>query len=174
MTSAGEVPRSLPERTGHALIKLGETLNVLAEHALAPLGLRGKHLHVLTLVRDHRLSQQELAELVGMDRTSMVALIDDLERLGLATRQRSETDRRRYLIVPTPAAEDTLRECAELLDRAEARLFGELTTSEYLLLREIVKRLLVRVNDAGTPNGTADGTATSTATGAAADSAGDP
>jgi DNA-binding MarR family transcriptional regulator len=146
MSSTGEVPWPLPERTGYALIKLGETLNVLAEHALAPFGLRGKHLRVLTLARDHQLSQQELAELVGMDRTSMVAVIDDLERLGLAIRQRSETDRRRYLIVPTPAAADILRQCAAVLDEAEASLFGELSSAEYLLLREIVRRLLVKVS----------------------------
>ena len=144
-----EVFQPLPDRTGYALIKLGEVFKVLAEHALAPLGLRGKHLHVLTLARDHQLSQQELAELAGMDRTSMVAVIDELERKGLAVRRRSTADRRRYLIVPTPAAEDMLRRCAAALDQAEAGLFGELSHAEYLLLRELVRRLLLRAEDGG-------------------------
>lgn len=139
--------RVLPDRTGYLLVKLGEAINAQAEHALAPLGLRGKHLHVLTLASQQRLSQQELAELIGMDRTSMVGVIDELERLGLATRQRDEADRRRYLIVPTEEAQDALRRSTEVLDAAEGQLFDELSPAESELLSAIVTRLLTRIHE---------------------------
>ena len=132
----------LPERTGHVLIKLGNAINALTERALAPLGLRGKHLHVLTLVSEHQLSQHELAELIGTDRTSMVGVIDDLERLGLAIRKRSETDRRKYLILPTDKAIDTLNHAVSMLDAAEHDLFQTLSPAEHTLLGDIAKRLL--------------------------------
>lgn len=134
----------LAGRTGYLLVKLGETLSELAERALAPLGLRAKHLHVLAVAARHQLSQQELAELVGLDRTSMVAVVDELERLGLAIRQRSETDRRRYLIVPTGKAAEALRRAAETLDSAEAALFGDLSPAERALLTELATRLLTK------------------------------
>lgn len=147
VTDAGrELVDPLAGRTGYLLVKLGETLNELAERALAPLGLRGKHLHVLAVAARHRLSQQELAELVGLDRTSMVAVVDELERLGLATRQRSETDRRRYRIVPTDKAAEALRRAADTLDAAEAALFGDLSPAERALLTELAARLLTKAS----------------------------
>jgi DNA-binding MarR family transcriptional regulator len=133
---------ALSERTGYLLAKLGEAVDALAERALAPLGLRAKHVLVLTVVAREQLSQQELAEQIGLDRTTMVALIDDLERLGLAARLRSETDRRRYLIVPTERTQAMLRRAAQLLDIGEQLLFADLTTAEEGRLADLVRTLL--------------------------------
>ena len=57
------------------------------------------------------ISQTDLAREVGMDKSVIVSLIDDLERRGWTVRERSATDRRRYCLSVTPdgqAALDTL------------------------------------------------------------------
>src|SRR5690349_8578256 len=70
----------------------------LAEHAgpaLAPFGLDARELAVLAVLAAGRpLSQLEAARRLGVDRTTMVALVDTLEGKGLVERRRSEEDRR--------------------------------------------------------------------------------
>jgi DNA-binding MarR family transcriptional regulator len=44
------------------------------------------------------LSQQAIGERLRIDRTTMVALIDDLERGGYVKRERNPHDRRAYVI----------------------------------------------------------------------------
>src|SRR5664279_2485131 len=67
-----------------------------AESALAPLGLRPRHLVTLTLLRDHTEgTQQALSTRLQIDRTNLVGLLNDLESWGLIERRRSDADRRR-------------------------------------------------------------------------------
>ncbi|MBT8226528.1 MAG: winged helix DNA-binding protein [Dactylosporangium sp.] len=132
----------LGSRTGYVLIKLGEEVLSAAEYALAPLGLRAKHVSVLTLIERHRLSQQELSTAIGLDRTTMVGLIDDLERTGLAVRRRDEADRRRYVVNLTDAGASALRRVETLLDETESELFADLSAPERQALRTLAERAL--------------------------------
>jgi DNA-binding MarR family transcriptional regulator len=59
-------------------------------------------------------SQQEAAAVLGVDRTSMVALLDALERRGIVARKPSERDRRRNVVELT-------RDGQSLFQRAEQR-----------------------------------------------------
>jgi DNA-binding MarR family transcriptional regulator len=59
---------------------------------------------VLSVLRaDHPLSQQEVAEQLGVDRTTMVALVDALESKGLVERHRNAADRRKNIVQLTSA-----------------------------------------------------------------------
>ena len=67
--------------------------------ALEPLGLRPPHFGVLTLIDAHPGSaQQELVERSLIDPSSMVAVIDELEELGLAERRAHPGDRRKHAV----------------------------------------------------------------------------
>ena len=49
-------------------------------------------------------SQQALSSALGIHRSAVVALVDDLEQRGLAERRRDPVDRRAYTLYLTPRA----------------------------------------------------------------------
>ena len=51
------------------------------------------------------LTQQELADLCGMDKTNMLRTIDALQNKGLVKREQKPEDRRAYVIKLTPKGE---------------------------------------------------------------------
>lgn len=88
-------PGSLP-RLGyllkHANLRFGE----LVQGALEPLGIGPREWAALLCLNDQRArSQAEVAHQLGIDRTSMVALIDDLEERALVERRTHRDDRRK-------------------------------------------------------------------------------
>ena len=54
--------------------------------ALAPLGVSARGYHVLRAALSGEHTQTELAEMIGLDKTTMVVAVDELERAGLAER----------------------------------------------------------------------------------------
>lgn len=139
-SSAG---RALAHHTGYLLIKLGELTLGFAEQALAPLDLRGRHFNVMAMVAaDATLSQQDLSGLLGLDPTLMVGLVDDLERRGLLRRERSQKDRRRYVLQLTPAGKRTLKRAFSAVEKVEQDLLAPLNRHEADTLQELTGRLL--------------------------------
>jgi MarR family transcriptional regulator, transcriptional regulator for hemolysin len=71
--------------------------------ALAPLGLGQRGFCVLSAAIDAELTQTELAGMIGLDKTTMVVTVDELEHKGFAQRVPSPTDRRARMITVTQA-----------------------------------------------------------------------
>lgn len=85
--------------------------------------------------------QIELARHLGVDRTVMVYLIDDLVKAGLVERRPDAADRRNRLIVITEAGRERLAETtAELMARDDT-LLGPLSGEERANLRGMLQRL---------------------------------
>ena len=76
----------------------------------------------------------------------MVGLLDDLERLGLAQRRRSDADRRVQAVHLTQKGERVVARVLDIADAENARTFGVLDESE----REQLHDLLLRVAEAST------------------------
>jgi DNA-binding MarR family transcriptional regulator len=115
-----QLPAELASRLGYLLKHAQQRLLQAAGPAMAPFGIDGRELTVLTMVAaDVPLSQQEAAERLRVDRTTMVALIDALEAKGLVERRRSAEDRRKNIVRLTPAGEDCLRQAGEARDEIE-------------------------------------------------------
>lgn len=114
----------LTGRTGYLLIELGKVALAGADEALAPLGLSAVHLRVLTLAASGVASQQSMVTETGIDRTTMVGLVDDLERLGAARRRRAVDDRRRYEVVLTADGEALLGRALAAVDDMERRMLA--------------------------------------------------
>jgi DNA-binding MarR family transcriptional regulator len=72
----------------------------------------------------------------------MVALIDDLEHQGFLRRQRSDKDRRRYVLQLTPAGQRTLKQALHAIQDAENKLLAPLNREEAATLHELADRLL--------------------------------
>jgi MarR family transcriptional regulator, transcriptional regulator for hemolysin len=94
---------------------------------LGRLGVK-RHFFLLVAIGEGKgkLTQQALADLLEVDKVSMVGILDSLAEAGLVKRTRSSADRRKHLIVLTPKARKALpeirRTIRELNQRALARM----------------------------------------------------
>ncbi len=120
----------------HALLRLAD----LTGPALAPFGINGRECAVLTAI-DERTppSQQEVAERMGVDRTTMVTLVDDLEKKGLVQRRPDPLDRRKNVVVLTDAGRTTLEGATRAVEEAERRFLGPLSGDEAAAFREALR-----------------------------------
>jgi DNA-binding MarR family transcriptional regulator len=122
-----QLPAELAGRLGYLLKHAQQRLVQAAGPAMAPFGIDGRELTVLTvLAADVPLSQQEAAERLGVDRTTMVALTDALEAKGLVERHRSAMDRRKNIVQLTPGGEDCLRHAGKARDKVEREFLAPL------------------------------------------------
>lgn len=116
-------------------------MRLRAESALAPLGLRPRHLVTLTVLRDHgEGTQQALAAALQIDRTNLVGLLNELEQEGLVARTRSTEDRRRHIVALTAAGSERLDRAERALAGVEGEVLGALDGEE----RQTLYRLLQR------------------------------
>lgn len=113
--------------------------------ALAPFDIHVRDLGVLLVIdRFEPASQQQLAERMGVDRTTMVAIVDALEAKGIIARRPDAEDRRRNLIELTPTGQNILRQATAASDAAEAKLLAPLSPEEGKQLRNLLARVLTR------------------------------
>lgn len=81
------------------------------------------------------LTQSALAKAVGVERSTMVATIDNLEGKGLVERRPSPVDRRSYALVLTAEGKSMLTKLKRKVREHEKRLFGDFseTDKEHLI-----------------------------------------
>jgi DNA-binding MarR family transcriptional regulator len=130
----------LTSRLGYLLKHAQLRLKQLTDAALAPYGLLGRDLAVL-LVLDggEPASQQEAARRLGVDRTTMVALLDALEAKGLVTRHPAADDRRRNVVELTAHGRETLRAATEAGDQAERVFLASVSEEDARVLKESLR-----------------------------------
>jgi DNA-binding MarR family transcriptional regulator len=122
------------------LAQVGAHAGARFAERLEPLGLKPPHAGILRVIKDaDGLSQQALGEKLGMFPSRLVAVLDELERLGLVQRRDSPTDRRSYALYLTEAGREALERigrigrehqdalCAALDESERAQLAGFLT-----------------------------------------------
>ncbi len=98
--------------------------------ALAPLGLGQRGFCVLSAAADAELTQTRLAGLIGLDKTTMVVTVDELERRGLAERVASPTDRRARVIRVTDAGRERVAEGQAIVAAVQAEVLDVLPAAE--------------------------------------------
>lgn len=98
--------------------------------------------------------QLTLAQDLGIDRTVMTYLLDDLEAAGLVERQADLADRRARLIAVTDTGEAMIDRVKDCLVNAENRLLGALTDAERADFRAMLLRVASRAETCNTIEGT--------------------
>jgi DNA-binding MarR family transcriptional regulator len=96
-------------------------------------------------------TQLALANQLGVDRTVMTYLIDDLEQAGLIARRPDPSDRRVRRIVTTQAGDCRLAEFNQRLKQAEDQLLSGLTEPERVSLRTLLGRVAMDPSTVTTP-----------------------
>jgi len=146
------LPPPLARRLGAVLGWAAQSAQEVANRALEPLGLTVKHFGVMTFLRHETepdrqggsLSQQAIGERLRIDRTTMVSLIDDLERAGYVKRARNPDDRRAYVITLTAAGRRAQARAEEAVDTHALQFFGQLPEAERQELHRLLSRLIER------------------------------
>ncbi|GAA3396474.1 MarR family winged helix-turn-helix transcriptional regulator [Cryptosporangium minutisporangium] len=110
-----------------------------------PGGPRGYQV-LATSVRNTPGTQLALAHQLGVDRTVMTYLLDDMEKAGLVTRQPDPADRRARRIVATDQGRALLHDLDARLVEAEDRLLSGLPDDDRALFRDLLQRLAANVN----------------------------
>ncbi len=149
-----ELPPALTEQLGFLLGRAHLAHRELAERSLASLQLSGKGLGALLILADEGpLSQQDLGERQGIDRTTMVKVVDELERAGLVERRRNQDDRRAYSLQPTASGRRRAAKAAKITARAEEEFLAPLAAGERRELKALLRTLIARPRDGVSPRG---------------------
>jgi DNA-binding MarR family transcriptional regulator len=92
-------------------------------------------------------TQLAIAQQLGIDRTVMTYLLDDLVRAGLVERRADPSDRRARHVVATEAGRTRLAHLDEQLRSAEQAVLGPLSAEEATAFRGMLRRLAFQVED---------------------------
>ena len=119
-----------------------------ANARLEAMGLNVRVCGVLNLLADEGpLSQHQIGQLLTIDRTTMVELIDDLERERIVRREVNPRDRRAHLIKLTAEGRPKQRRAMKALDDAAEDFFSPLTAGERREMVALLQKLLSTDNN---------------------------
>src|SRR3954453_2030223 len=97
--------------------------------AFAAEGLRGYHFRLLAALDQYGpASQADLGRHTGIDRSDVVAAVNELVERGLAQREPDQSDRRRNVITLTARGADTLERLDAVVDDVQNTLLAPLTS----------------------------------------------
>ena len=114
-------PGELTGNLGWLLAQASHALSTEMTAAFEAGGATPRGHCVLSTARTGEFTQKELADMVGLDKTTMVVTLDALERAGYAERRVSSTDRRARVVAVTAEGRQVLHRAygvaGEVIDR---------------------------------------------------------
>ncbi|MGC4045179.1 MAG: MarR family transcriptional regulator [Armatimonas sp.] len=112
---------------------------------LAPFELNPGHFAVMSLLYSTGArSQKQLIDALNIDKSTMVILIDQLERGDFAIRQPDTRDCRAHAVSLTEIGRERFEILGVLVARIQANYFSPLTSDELETLRTLLLRLKAR------------------------------
>jgi len=131
------------EFAGQLFFRLWRASHVRAADVLGTVGLTPALFGLLNVIGARPGTiQQELGSVMGIDRTTMVALIDQLEDAGLATRRPSAKDRRAREIAITPKGRHLLQRARRMISGVDDEVLAGLTAQEREDLLTLLRQAL--------------------------------
>lgn len=146
MSMTNRAPLAVPVRLarwpGFLLARAHVRAHAAFQDALVPVRLTPKSFGALTvIVENGPLSQAALGETLLIDRTTIVAVVDELERVRYVERRRNAADRRIHSLHATEAGRNALRAAEGIARRCHEEMLAELDVDE----REELSALLARI-----------------------------
>ena len=109
--------------------------------ALRPLGLELRHFAVLIALNSHgEMTQRELVDELGSEKSNMVRIVDDLEGAGLVERRPVPTDRRAHAVAMTAKGARVFDAAHDPAHDIAADLFAHLRPGEADQLMDLLSR----------------------------------
>ena len=123
------------------ITRLARAMRRRFERAVQPLGLRARHLVALTHLKDFGPSpQQRLIDVLGLDASNLVALLNELEDADLIVRSRDRADRRRGIIELSAEGERVLATVDRAFEAVDEEMLAALSSDERATLNELLAR----------------------------------
>jgi DNA-binding MarR family transcriptional regulator len=136
------VHETLLKHTGFLLARMGHVAAKQFAARLEQLDLTPRMWGALNVLEhEGAITQQTLGKCTGIDPSSMVSTIDDLEAAGLVERHRHPSDRRAHALHVTDAGRATLGRGRQLARQAQEDLLGPLSAEERKQLHDLLFRL---------------------------------
>jgi DNA-binding MarR family transcriptional regulator len=130
-----------PQLSGPLLEHLARRMRSESESEIERFGLRARHVIALTLLRDFgQRPQADLAEVLRIDPTNVVGLLNELEEAGLVERRRSVEDRRRHTVALTAEGGRRLTQVEDVLIAVEKRVLSALDPDQQAALYVLLQR----------------------------------
>jgi DNA-binding MarR family transcriptional regulator len=137
------VPEALTRYVGFLLSRMGTIAQKRFSARLEAVDLTPRMWGALNILEaDAPITQHGLCKRTGMDPSSMVATIDDLERRGLVERRAHPSDRRAYALHVTDAGREILAAGREVVQAVQDELLAPLDEAEREQLRGLLLRLV--------------------------------
>jgi DNA-binding MarR family transcriptional regulator len=128
--------------TGYLLNQAAMRIRTMTVMALSPLGLTPPQLRALEAIqKEQPLSQTRLGELVNMDRSTIVHVVDHFEALGAASREADPSDRRSHAVVLTKKGIDLLGQAQIRARDVETEFLSPLSDPEREALHGLLHKL---------------------------------
>jgi DNA-binding MarR family transcriptional regulator len=143
MATTASADAAVAEFAGQLLFRLWRVSHTRFAQALEPLGLTTALFALLNVLGTREGAiQQELGAAMGIDPSTMVSLIDQLEAAGLAKRRPRPTDRRAREVAITAKGRRALERSRALAMEAEEEVLGGLSPGERRQLVALLQRAL--------------------------------
>ncbi|MES1923689.1 MarR family transcriptional regulator [Salinisphaera sp. T31B1] len=137
------LPESIRCRLGYLLAKSHQRQLALFDKHTAELSVSGReYAALLALEANAGLRQSDIAELLGVDRTTTTYLIDAMEQRGWLTRERDPADRRAHRVVLTADGLSALEVIRPAARASTEELLTALNESERVLLKDLLTRVI--------------------------------
>src|SRR3954470_19369583 len=143
MATSPSTETEVAEFAGQLFFRLWRASHTRIAAALESIGLTPASFGLLNLIgaRDGAI-QQELGSAMGIDPSTMVSLIDQLESAGLAKRRPCPTDRRAREVAITPKGRRLLERGRRMAMQVEDEVLGGLAPAERQELLTLLRRAL--------------------------------
>ncbi|MEU6845964.1 MarR family winged helix-turn-helix transcriptional regulator [Streptomyces sp. NPDC046716] len=138
MTAMTPAPTRTRPDLSYLLDHTSHVLRTRMAAALAEIGLTARMHCVLVHALEEERTQNQLAEIGDMDKTTMVVTVDALEQAGLAERRPSSTDRRARIIAVTKAGAKVAARSQEIVDGVHEEALSAFPPED----REVFLRLM--------------------------------
>ena len=138
------VPEELISSPIFLLKRLGMKAKEESQAAYSDAGVHPYHYSILaTLAEGERETQGAIADALDFDRGQLVGLLDEMEEAGLVERRRDPEDRRRQVVVMTPAGKKTLVKVRAVAQQLDDDFLAPLTAEQRKQLQKLLLALAV-------------------------------
>lgn len=153
---------ALARHTGFLISRLGMVAQKRFAERIESLGLTPRMWGALNVLdAEGTITQHALCKCVGMDPSSMVSTIDELEARGLVERRPHPSDRRAHALHVTELGRVTLAQGRKLARQAQDELLAPLDAEEREQLHDLLLRLALASTQADKPASARDEAAAS-------------